>query len=116
MAQVNVSVNGRSYKMGCRVGEEERIVQLAAEVEALVQQIKGSAKIVPDDRLFLMAAIMLADQLWDARDDLQRSLKQIADARAYQVIEGGTYSGPRDLQRQAELAMSKLETLPQRVG
>ena len=89
MAQVTVVVNGRSFRMGCRDGEEARVQELAAEIDTHVQQIRGGGpRAVQDDRLFLMAAIVMADQLWDAREELQK-LRQIAESRAYHVIDGG---------------------------
>ena len=99
MAQVTVVVNGRSFRMGCREGEEGRVQELAVEIDSHVQRIRGSAKAVQDDRLFLMAAIMIADQLWDAREELQ---KRQADPRAYHVIEGGAQAMQRDLARTLE--------------
>jgi cell division protein ZapA len=115
MAHVTVTVNGRNYRMGCREGEERRIEELAAEIDALVQKIKGGTKAVQDDRLFLMAAIMMADQLWDAREDLQRAQKLMAEIRSYQVIDGGTYVAPRILERIAD-SSGKVEPLPQRAA
>jgi cell division protein ZapA len=94
MAHVDVTVNGRKYKMGCRAGEELRVKELAANIDAIVQGFKSSSKIIPDDRLFLMAAIMLADQLKEAQDELTRSLKILSDARSYHVIDGGHGTAP----------------------
>ena len=45
MAQIKVVVNGRSFRMGCRDGEEARVRDLAAEIDAHVQQIRGGAKL-----------------------------------------------------------------------
>jgi cell division protein ZapA len=103
MAQVTVVVNGRTFRMGCREGEEARVQELAAEVDAHIQRIRGGAKAAQDDRLFLMAAILMADQLWDAREELQR-LRQIADARAYHVIDGGAQAMQRELSRALDAA------------
>lgn len=103
MAQVTVVVNGRSFRMGCREGEEKRIQELAAEIDAHVQRIRSGTKAVQDDRLFLMAAIMMADQLWDAKEELQR-LRQIAEARAYHVIDGGAQAMQRELTRALDAA------------
>jgi cell division protein ZapA len=103
MAQVTVVVNGRSFRMGCKEGEEARVQELAAEVDAHVQRIRGGTKAVQDDRLFLMAALVMADQLWDARDELQR-LRQIAEARAYHVIDGGAQAMQRELSRALDAA------------
>ena len=115
MPQVTVVVNGRSFRMGCRDGEEARVQELATEIDSIVQRIKGGAKAVQDDRLFLMAALMMADQLWDARDELQK-LRQVAEARAYHVIDGG---GAQAMQRELSRALdasNKVETLHQRAS
>jgi cell division protein ZapA len=102
MAQVKVIVNGRSFRMGCRDGEEGRVRELAVEIDSHVQKIKGGTKAVQDDRLFLMAAILMADQLWEARDEIQRLQRLAGDLRAYQVIDGGAQAIQRDLNRAME--------------
>ncbi|HZV20205.1 MAG TPA: cell division protein ZapA [Hyphomicrobiales bacterium] len=99
MAQVTVVVNGRSFRMGCREGEEGRVQALAAEIDTHVQSIKSGARAVQDDRLFLMAAIIMADQLWDAREEIQRLQRLAGDLRAYQVIDGGAHVMQRELNR-----------------
>jgi len=115
MAQVTVVVNGRSFRMGCRDGEEARVHELAAEIDSHVQKLKGvGPKTVQDERLFLMAAIMLADQLWDMKEEVQR-LRQLAEGRAYHVIEGGAQAVQRDLAKALD-APSRIETLHQRAS
>jgi cell division protein ZapA len=94
--------------MGCRDGEEARIQELAAEIDSQVQRIRGGVKAVQDDRLFLMAAILMADQLWDARDELQK-LRQIAEARAYHVIDGGAQAMQRELSKALDTS-NRVET------
>ncbi len=108
MAQVTVVVNGRSFRMGCRDGEEARVQELAAEIDSHVKRIRGGTKAVQDDRLFLMAALMMADQLWDARDELQK-LRQIADSRTYHVIDGGAQAVQRELAKALE-SSGRVET------
>jgi cell division protein ZapA len=114
MAQVKVIVNGRSFRMGCRDGEEGRVRELAAEIDSHVQKIKGGTKAVQDERLFLMAAILLADQLWEARDEIQRLQRLAGDLRAYQVIDGGAQAMHRDLNRVME--SSRVEALQSRAN
>jgi len=115
MAQVTVLVNGRSFRLACRDGEETRVQELAADIDAQIQKLKGNAKSVQDDRLFLMAALTLADKLADAEAELQR-LRQLADARAYHVIEGGAQAMQRELSRALEAAAGRVEPLPQRIS
>ena len=101
MAQVKVIVNGRSFRMGCKDGEEGRVRDLAAEIDGHVQRIKGGSKAIQDERLFLMAALLMADQLWDAREEIQR-LQRAAGDRAYHVIDGGAQAMQRELNKALE--------------
>ena len=114
MAQVKVVVNGRSFRMGCRDGEEARLRDLAAELDAHVQLIRGGVKAVQDERLFLMAALLMADQLWDAREEIKRLQRLAGDPRAYHVIDGGAPATQRDPNR--PLDGSNIETLHPRVN
>ncbi len=116
MAHVTVTVNGRNYKMACRDGEEQRVLDLAAEIDSHVQKIKGNMRLVPEDRLFLMAAIVMADQLWEAREELQRTVRQIGEFRSYQVIDGGNYAGPRETARAQDHHNPRIETLQHRLN
>jgi cell division protein ZapA len=102
MAQVKVVVNGRSFRMGCRDGEESRVQSLGAEIDGHVQRIKGGSKAIQDERLFLMAALMMADQLWEAREEIQRLQRMALDPRAYQVIDGGAQAMQRELNKAIE--------------
>ncbi len=102
MAQIKVVVNGRSFKMGCRDGEEVRVRELAAEIDGHVQQIKGGSRAIQDERLFLMAALMMADQLWEAREEIQRLQRTAGDPRSYQVIDGGAQAMQRELNKALE--------------
>jgi cell division protein ZapA len=114
MAQVKVVVSGRTFRMGCRDGEEGRVRDLAAEIDAYVQKIRGGSKTLQDDRLFLMAAIVMADQLWEARDELQRLQRLTGDLRAYQIIDGGAQAMQRDLNRAVE--SGKIDAAHSRAG
>ena len=67
MAEVAITVNGRAYRFQCGDGEEERLKELAAYVKSRLDGIKqehGSS--ISDDRLLLMTALLIADDLWDA--------------------------------------------------
>ena len=68
MGQVAVTLNGRSYRLSCEPGEEARLTLLAAEVKARLDTLIDQFGNAGDDRLLLMAALTLADELLDARD------------------------------------------------
>lgn len=73
MAQVSVPVNGRSYAIACEDGQETRIRRLAQYVDAKVSEFVGSAGQVGEARLLLLAALVIADELSDANDALERN-------------------------------------------
>ena len=73
MATVTVDVNGRPYAVGCADGQEERVRILAKQFDTHVRQIAGDVGHVGDLRLFLMASLMLADELHEARQQLQNA-------------------------------------------
>lgn len=67
MAQVTVTMNGRAYRMACGDGEEARLAELAGHVEAKVNNVIEQFGQVGEERLFLMAALLVADELFEAR-------------------------------------------------
>lgn len=70
MAQVNVEVNGRPYAVGCEDGQEQHLTELAKLFDHQVRQVSQDMGQLGDTRLFLMGALLLADELADARNRL----------------------------------------------
>ncbi|HEY5081177.1 MAG TPA: cell division protein ZapA [Bauldia sp.] len=62
MAQVNVRISGRTYRMACDDGEEEHLTQLAERLDRSIEQLRARFGEIGDHRLTVMAAITLADQ------------------------------------------------------
>lgn len=67
MAQVTLSVNGRPYVVGCEDGQESHLTELARLFDEQVRQVSRDVGQLGETRLFLMAALMLADELSDLR-------------------------------------------------
>jgi len=67
MATVTVEINGRPYAVGCADGQEERVRILAGQFDSQVRQVAQDVGHVGDLRLFLMSALVLADELHEAR-------------------------------------------------
>lgn len=70
MAQINVEVNGRPYAVGCEDGQEHHLQELAKVFDHQVRQVSQDMGQLGDTRLFLMGALLLADELTDARNRL----------------------------------------------
>jgi cell division protein ZapA len=72
MGQVAVTLNGRTYRLRCGDGDEARLLQLADYLEQRIEALAAEFGQVGDERLLLMAALLIADELWDTRDQLQQ--------------------------------------------
>jgi cell division protein ZapA len=70
MAQVTVQVNGRPYAVGCEDGQEQHLVSLARLFDQQVRHVSADMGQLGDTRLFLMGALLLADELSDAKSRL----------------------------------------------
>ncbi len=71
MAQVTVSIDGKSYRMACDEGQEEHLLDLAQKFDRYVGHLKESFGEIGDHRLAVMAGIMVMDEL----SELQRRVK-----------------------------------------
>lgn len=67
MGQAVLSVTGRQYRVNCRDGDEPRLVGLGEEVAARAEGLTRQLGPMPEAQLLIMTALMLADELADAR-------------------------------------------------
>lgn len=67
MGQVAVNVNGRLYRFDCGDGEEARLEELAGYVKSRIEALVSEYGNVGDDRLLVTAALLITDELLDAR-------------------------------------------------
>lgn len=77
MSHVNVTINGRQYRMACEEGQERRLLQLAETMEARIGDLRGKFGEIGDARLTVMAALMTADELVDANQRILRLEEQV---------------------------------------
>jgi cell division protein ZapA len=65
MPQVTLHINGFSYVLGCKDGEEEHLHAMAAEVDRRIDSVKNSAGPSGEARMLVIAALLMADELHD---------------------------------------------------
>ena len=66
MSHINVTINGRQYRMACEEGQEVRLLKLAESLESRVDELRGKFGEIGDARLTVMAALTVCDELLDA--------------------------------------------------
>jgi cell division protein ZapA len=71
MAQVTVSIDGKTYRMACEEGQEEHLTDLAGKFDRYVGHLKGQFGEIGDLRITVMAGIMVMDEL----HELQRRMR-----------------------------------------
>ena len=85
MNHINVTINGRQYRMACEEGQEARLLQLAESFETRIENLRGKFGEIGDARLTVMAALTVCDELLDASDrirGLEEELAALRDLRA----------------------------------
>ncbi len=63
MAQVDVTINDRSYRIACDDGQDGHVTELADYVDGRVQELVSVVGQVGDARLLVMASLLIADEL-----------------------------------------------------
>lgn len=67
MPQINVTIDGRNYRMACGEGEEAHLTELAASLDGRIAEMRKSFGEIGDMRLQVMAALTIADELAELR-------------------------------------------------
>lgn len=68
MADVSLSIGGRQYSVACRDGGEDHLRQLGAQVDRKAADAARAVGNATEARTLLLAALLLADELADARE------------------------------------------------
>jgi len=105
MGQVTVQVNGKPYTVGCEDGQESHVRSLASVLDGHVRMVAQEVGPLGDTRLMLMGALLLSDELADAREQLTRVQNDLARVQAdYARAEGRAVQA-------LESAAKRIETL-----
>jgi cell division protein ZapA len=119
MAEVNLTIDGRSYPVACDDGQERRLMQLGSYVDQRMREASvagGSNKV----QAMVLASLMLADEVFDVSEKLSQARDTIQNAPAPEVGSKIEYQGlsPNDEQNVINLIgqmAAKVEKLTSRV-
>ena len=84
MPHVNVTIDGKPYRMACEEGQEAQLTTLAKDLDQRVEQLKKNFGAIGDMRLIVMAALTIGDELFEAIKRIRRleeELTALQDAR-----------------------------------
>ena len=108
MALVNVMVNARAYTIACDDGEEEHLRELATKVDSKVREVLETVGQVGDQRLMLMAALLMADEAYEVQQRLEAGRQELGD------MAGTQEAMSERLARSEDAAVNALEAAAKR--
>ena len=73
MAEVDITINGRSYRISCKDGEEERIKSLSSLINNQVQKLSEKIGQLGEARMILLASLVLLDK----SDEVEKEAEKI---------------------------------------
>ncbi len=78
MATVSLNINGLTYDIACDDGQEQRVRSLGAYIDQRVRDLAqmGGNGAVNKSQLLVLTSMMLADEVFDAREALNQVGKQ----------------------------------------
>lgn len=116
-SSVQVTIAGRSFRMACAPGEEDHLEVLAAQVEKRIQEMRGAFGEIGDQRLTVMAAITMADELVESRRraaDLEAQVATLRQAVAEKADASAAFV--ESMAQTIDLAARRIEGIAQSVG
>ena len=116
MAQISVTINGRTFRMACDDGQEAHVSALADRLDREISDLQTNFGAIGDVRLTVMAAIKIADDLATCQRDIAALKGQIASMRESQaaVFDGYALSENLICERLEECAR-QIELLADRL-
>jgi cell division protein ZapA len=85
MSQVSVTINGRQFRMACEDGQEGHLMELAGELDVRIEGLRAKFGEIGDNRLTVMAALTVADELGEMGKRLKRLEEEFAAAQEARV-------------------------------
>jgi cell division protein ZapA len=86
VAQINVNINGRQFRMVCEDGQEDHLLRLAQDFDQRVAKVRAQFGEVGDMRLTIMAALTLGDEMSEAIKRIRRLEQEITALQDARVI------------------------------
>jgi cell division protein ZapA len=86
MNHINVTINGRQYRMACEEGQEMRLLRLAESLESRIGSLRGKFGEIGDARLTVMAALTVCDELLDAHNRINSLEEEVAALRDVRAV------------------------------
>jgi cell division protein ZapA len=112
VAKVQIEINDRRYAIGCDEGQEEHVMRLARYFDDHVKRLSASVGQIGDQRLFLMGALIVADEMNDLKvrlDKAEAEIARLTDTRGASLVNGASSKTLGDAADRLEALAERLE-------
>jgi cell division protein ZapA len=117
MAQVNIVIAGKTYRMACDDGQEAHLTALGERLARTIEQLRERFGEIGDQRLTVMAAITMADQYSEAERRLRDAEDELSSAGETRAAIGQRQAAVEaEVARSLEAAATRLELLAERLN
>lgn len=87
MAELEITVGGRSFTVACQEGEEHFLRTAAAMLNSEADPLVSQMGRLPESRMLLMAGLMLADRTASVEDELRVLKARVEELEARPLPE-----------------------------
>ena len=114
MAQISLTVHGRSYEVTCDDGQESHLLKLAAHIDRKMGELEGNVGQIAEQRLLFMTCLLIADELYDSQRQVDglKAGRGGASAGASSAPSGG---GEEQASRALDACAQRIEAIAARL-
>ena len=117
MPQAYVNIGGRSYRLACNAGEEPHLEALAKFVDGKIDEMHKSFGEIGDQRIVVMAALSIADELFEARRKAETQTSEAAAGlEAEKMSRSAAEARASALERSIDEMISRVEALTENLN
>ena len=109
MAQVNITINGRSFGISCEDGQEQRVTDLSHYVDGRLKDIAKAGAATNESHLLVLTGLLLADEIFDLRKDVGSINENLQTAQANQNEEAAVAGAIEDLAERIDRIASRIQ-------
>ena len=124
MTEINLTIDGRNFAIQCDAGQETRVQELGRYVDSRIRDLKGSgAGTSQNSQLMVLASLVLADEIFELRAQLEQAKYAINQPPAVQtretpkpiVYQGLEPAQEKELSEKITKLATRVDTLTKRV-
>ncbi len=78
MSEVTIKINNRGFGVSCDPGQEQRLTDIGHYADSRLKDIARAGAASNESHLLVLTALVLADEVFDLRDQLEEMKHQLA--------------------------------------